>query len=157
MANEDAKRLVKDIRKIDLQIKHKLEEREMWRSLACKVTSSNTTGTSGAGEAHGKMSNAIDNCIDIEREIDELVDELVKKKREVIKYIDLVWNPLYYEFLVQRYINGLKLREIAELNEREYTWASTTHQRAIMALQKAIEDERIRVIKAEEEEKKKWG
>ena len=85
MANEKAKKFLRQIEDLDCKITNKLAEIEQWKSIALGTTVqlSERVQTSGSKQT---MSNAIDRYIDIENEINklhELIDDLKKEQKNV--------------------------------------------------------------------------
>lgn len=89
-----------------------------------------------------KMADAIGKCVDMETEIDKLIDSLIDTKKDVIQTIEKLNSPIEYNVLHMRYIQFKDLQSIADHYHREYGWATTTHGRAIAAVQKILDEKR---------------
>ena len=153
----EAKDYVKQPEIIDALIKNKQVEKAQWKDIALGVTSSGQSvliEVKGKKELHNmekvqssgsqsKMADAITRCIDIEAEIDFLVDKLIDTKLDIIKTIELL-NPIEYDVLHKRYIQGMTFDEIGAAKKKTKSWATTVHGRALQSLQRIL-DERERM------------
>jgi DNA-directed RNA polymerase specialized sigma24 family protein len=119
------------VKKIDLQIKNKLVEKQQWKDIALGITANMDGERVQSSGSQQKMADAITKCIDMENEINALVDKLIDTKREVIAVIEQVKSPAQYDVLHMVYIQGLKLQEVADRYGMSYDWAATTHGRAL--------------------------
>jgi DNA-directed RNA polymerase specialized sigma24 family protein len=119
------------VKKIDLQIKNKLVEKQQWKDIALGITANMDGERVQSSGSQQKMADAITKCIDMEEEINQLVDKLIDTKREVIAVIEQVKSPTQYDLLHLVYIQGLKLQEVADRYGMSYDWAATTHGRAL--------------------------
>ena len=135
-----AKTYLLQIQRYDEMINNKLVELQKWRDIATDISvklSGDKVQTSGNGD---KIGNAVSNYVTIEQEINEAVFELAKLRSEIIRTIEVL-NVTYYDVLHKIYAQGLQLWEVADIYKKSYSWITTTHSRAIKALQ-AILDER---------------
>lgn len=119
------------VRKIDLQIKNKLIEKQQWYDMALGITSNMEGERVQSSGSQSKMQDAIIKCVDMEKEIDALVDRLIDTKREVIQTIEQLDSPTQYNVLHLIYIQGKTLQEVADEYAMSYDWAATTHGRAL--------------------------
>jgi hypothetical protein len=145
----DAQIHLERVERIDTVIKNKLIERDQWRDVALGITAcaeSVMVERNGRRELHkmekvqssarpSKMADAIDKVVDMEAEINALIDRLIDTKREVVHIIERVDSPVEYDLLHRRYIQYQSLQEIADHYRKEYTWATTTHGRALKSVE----------------------
>ena len=134
----DAKRYLKQVEMLDAKIKNKMIERQQWENMAIGLSISvdgNRVQSTGKKE---KMAKSVERCVDIEAEIEILVEELVKAKQDVIATIEKLESPTEYNILHKRYIQFIDLKDIAEIYDREYTWVTTTHGRALKNVQNLL-------------------
>lgn len=127
----DAKEFLNQVKKLDLQIKNKLIEKQQWKDIALGITSNMDGERVQSSGRKTKMADAIDRCVDMEAEIDRLVDKLVDTKKEVIETIEQLDSPTQYDVLHMIYIQGKTLQEVADHYNMSYDWAATTHGRAL--------------------------
>ena len=135
----EAQRYLEQVEMLDAVIRNKLIEQQQWKNIALGITANMDGERVQSSGSQSKMADAIDKCVDMEAEIDSLVDRLINTKREVIQTIEQVDSPIEYNVLHMRYIQYRDLQDIADHYGKEYTWATTTHGRAIASLQKVLD------------------
>jgi DNA-directed RNA polymerase specialized sigma24 family protein len=135
----DAKEFLNQVKKLDLQIKNKLIEKQQWKDIALGITSNMDGDRVQSSGRKTKMADAIDKCVDMEAEIDRLVDKLIDTKKEVIAVIEQLDSPTQYDVLHMIYIQGKSLQEVADSYGMSYDWATTTHGRALKNVRAIIE------------------
>ena len=135
----EAKDFLRQVEKLDLQIKNKLIEQQQWRDIALGITASMEADRVQSSGARSKMADAVERCVDMEAEIDGLIDTLIDTKKEVIQTIERLDSATEYNVLHMRYIQGLDLQEIADHYGKEYGWATTTHGRALKGVQAILD------------------
>jgi hypothetical protein len=92
-----------------------------------KVKSSSTTTS--------KMEDAVIKCIMVEEEIAATVERLIGEKKAIVGLIEKLDSPTEYRILHMRYIQYISLADIAEKLNKEYTWVTTVHGRAVKHIQ----------------------
>lgn len=124
----------------DTIINNKLIEQRQWRELAENITA-NIEGerVQTSMTSTSKMADAVIKCVLMEDEIAEAVDKLIAEKRKVVLTIEKLYSPTEYKILHMRYIQHISLADIADRLDKEYTWVTTTHGRALKNVQKIIE------------------
>lgn len=127
----ETKEFLSQVKKLDLQIKNKLIEKQQWKDIALGITANMDGERVQSSGSKSKMSDAIEKCIDMESEIDRLIDKLIDTKREVIGTIEKLDSPTQYDVLHMIYIQGMTLQEVADKYNMSYDWAATTHGRAL--------------------------
>lgn len=135
----DAKSYLKQVEKLDALIQNKLIEREQWMDVALSITAGVGGDRVQSSGVKSKMAEAVERCVDMESEINGLVDRLIDVKKEVVATIEQVENPTEYNVLHMRYIQKMDLQEIADRYGKEYTWATTTHGRALKSVQEILD------------------
>ena len=135
----EAQRYLEQVEMLDAVIKNKLIEQRQWKDIALGITANMDGERVQSSGSQSKMADAIDKCVDMEAEIDSLVDRLIDTKREVIQTIEQVDSPIEYNVLHMRYIQYRELQEIADHYGKEYSWATTTHGRALGKVQKILD------------------
>lgn len=128
------------VEKIDTIIENKLIEQRQWKDLALSITA-NMGGEKvmSSSKSSSPMADAIVKCISMEMEIAEAVDKLITAKKEVVRTIEKLYSPTEYKILHMRYIQHLSLTDIADKLNREYTWVTTTHGRALKNVQNMLD------------------
>lgn len=121
---------LEQVEKLDAMIKNKLIEQQQWRGIEENIADNI--------EGEREQSAAIKRCEDVESELDSIVAQLVAKKKEVTQAIEQLYSPTEYNVLHMRYIQFKTLQEIADHYGYEYTWATTTHGRALKNLREIL-------------------
>ncbi len=139
MNKSKAQIFLERVGKIDRIIENKLIEQRQWRDLATRISANISDIKVQSSGCKDKMAEAIDKCIDMESEIAHYVDELIAEKREVVKTLEEVYSPTEYNLLHMRYIQYMRLEDIASVFKKDYGWATTTHGRALKSLERILE------------------
>lgn len=129
--------------KLDIQIRNKLIEKQQWHDISLGITANMEGERVQASGSKSKMAEAVDKCVDMEAEINSLIDELIETKKDVIQTIEQLDSPIEYNVLHMRYIQYLSLQEIADHYHKDYSWATTTHGRALKSVRKILENKRL--------------
>ena len=137
----DAKSFLQQVEMLDAKITNKLIERQQWKDIALGITASIGGEKVQSSGGQQKMESAIIKCVDMEAEIDKLIDELISVKKKVISTIEKLYSPTEYKILHLRYIQGISLTDIADSLNKEYSWVTTTHGRALKNVQKLLDRE----------------
>ena len=125
---------------IDTIIENKLIEQRQWKDLAVSITA-NMDGerVQSSSKSTSKMADAVINCIAMEDVIADAVNKLIAEKQKVTQTIESLYSPTEYKILHMRYIQHISLTDISDKLNKEYTWVTTTHGRALKNVQKIIE------------------
>lgn len=135
----DAKTYLSSVKKLDLQIKNKLIEKQQWKEIALGITANMDGERVQSSGAKDKMASAVEKCVDMEQEIDALIDRLIDTKKEVVAVIESLDNPYYYDLLHRIYIQFMSFEEIADHYNRDYTTITTAHGRALKCVQALLD------------------
>lgn len=127
------------VEKIDTILENKLIEQQQWRSIATSISANMDGERVQSSSPKSKLENAVVNCVAMEDEICECVDKLIEEKRKVTKVLESLYSPTEYKILHMRYIQYISLSDIADKLNREYTWVTTTHGRALKNVQKILD------------------
>ena len=136
----DVRIFLNQVRKLDLQIKNKLIEKQQWKDIALGITANMDGERVQSNGAKSKMADAVEKCVDMEQEIDDLIDKLIDIKKEVIQTIEQLDSPTEYDLLHLKYIQFMTFEEIAEYYGREYTTITTAHGRALKNVQALLDE-----------------
>ena len=135
----EAQILLEQPEKLDIKIRNKLIEKQQWHDIALGITANMDGERVQASGAKSKMAEAVEKCVDMEAEINSLIDELIETKKNVIQTIEQLDSPTEYNVLHMRYIQYLSLQEIADHYHKDYSWATTTHGRALKSVRKVLD------------------
>jgi len=141
-----AKEYLMQVGKIDRMINNKIQEVRQWMDIATSATVSANGERVQSSGSHQKMADAVGRYVDIQKEINADIDMLVDTKQKVIKTIEQL-PEAEYDLLHMVYIQGFELNAAADMKNKTYTWATTTHGRALSHLQKIIDTEGDRTSK----------
>ena len=131
-----AENYLKQIEKLDALIENKQAEVMRWREIA-NNTSVNMSGERvGSSGSHDAMANAICTYLDLER---EEIDSYIAKRKEIISTIEQL-ATLEYNVLFKKYVRYSTLKEIAAFYGNSYSWATTTHERALRQIQRILDE-----------------
>jgi hypothetical protein len=139
-----AQMFLERVEKIDVLLDNKLIEQRQWKDLAMNITA-NMGGekVQASSKSSSPMADAVIKCISMESEIAEAVDQLIAEKKNVVKTIEQVYSPTEIKILHMRYIRYISLTDIATELNKEYTWVTTTHGRALKSVQKILESKSL--------------
>lgn len=128
---------------IDVRVENKLIERRQWRELAMSITA-NMGGerVQSSRATTSKMEDAVVKCLMVEDEIAAEVDKLIEEKKNVVRTIEKLHSPMEYRVLHMRYIRYLDFEAIAEELNKEYSWVTTTHGRAVKHVMEILNKEK---------------
>ena len=132
-----AKQYLLQIDYYDKRITNKLAELAQWRELA-KSTGSQTDGERVQTSPKDRLSTVVSKIVDLDREIDSLIDEYAEKKQEIIRMIESIENPNYYDLLFKVYIEHKFLHEAAAEMHYSYTRIRHMHKEALGAVDAII-------------------
>jgi hypothetical protein len=135
---------------IDKLIENKLIEKEQWKSIAEGTTAPSEGERVQASTSKEKMADAVLKMIEIQTEIEAQVQKLIRTKQDIISTIEQL-KPIEYNLLHKMYI-GINKRdsegniyvhymdfgEVATLHGKSYSWATTTHGRALEQVRRII-------------------
>lgn len=120
------KQYLQQLRKLDIVINQKIEERETLRASLTSIASpdlSNERVQGGDPPGDARFVKAIARVIDLEKEIDETIDSFVDKKHLIIDQIQGLSNAAYIDLLYKRYVEYKRLEVISV--EMNYTYQYT--------------------------------
>lgn len=83
-----------------------------------------------------KGNTVVDKIIDLETEISASEEKLVEKQKEIIHRIDLVYHPKLIAVLIDKYITGMSIEQIAEKMEISRRTAYVWHGQALQIFRK---------------------
>lgn len=125
---------------IETIIENKLTEQRRWKELALSITANmSSENVQLSNKSTSKMADAVIKCIAMEDEIAEAVDKLIAEKQKVIQTIESLYSPTEYKILHLRYIQHISLTDIADKLNKEYSWVTTTHGRALKSVQNILD------------------
>ena len=136
----EAQLFLEQVWKQECIIKNKLIEKQQWMDIALGITASMGGEVVKTSGTKNKMADAVSKCVDIEAEIDAQIDKFIDIKKDVLSVIESVNSATEYMILHMRYIQYIKLKDIALEWDEEYTNITTAHGRALASVQKILEE-----------------
>lgn len=139
----DAQAFLARVEMIDALVENKLIEQRQWKDLALSITA-NMGGerVQSSSTTTSKMEDAVIKCIMIEEEIAAAVEKLISEKKNAVRIMEALHSPTEYRILHMRYIQYISLADIADRLNREYTWVTTVHGRAVKHVQNLLNKEK---------------
>lgn len=126
------------IESYNILIRNKLIEHQQLKDLALSITANIGSEKVQSTGCQSRMAEAIDRCVDIEAEITAIIEKFLDEKRNIVSTIEKLDSPTEYNLLHMRYVQGISLSDIADELQKEYTWVTTTHGRALKNLQNIL-------------------
>lgn len=127
-----AREYLEQLTDIDLEIQAKEKQKAHLKKRKANI-SSPKLGDKVKTSHENNSNKIIDDIVTLEQEITEDIAKLVKIEADVTKKINHLSNPTYRMILINKYINGIPLVEIAtdEYSERQL---KRLHKRALKSL-----------------------
>ena len=137
-----AKDFLLQLPKLEALIKNKLIEKQQWKDIALGITPQMSGDRVQSSGNQQKMACAIERMVDIEKELDEFVDSLIETRNEVLSVIEQLDSD-EYDFLHLVYVQHFTLKEVANLKNYSYSWATTFHGNALKKVQKILDSKNV--------------
>lgn len=137
----EAKSYLKQVRNSMVKVKNKLFEAQKWRDIALSITSYMDGDRVQSSSPKDKMANAVEECESAEGQVLEKVKELRSVMEDVTGTIERMDNATEYDVLHQIYIQSKSLQDVADDYKNDYTWATTTHGRALKSVQAILDEQ----------------
>lgn len=134
----DAKKYLRQLKRLDTMITNKLIEKEQWKAISIGTTAQMGGERVQASGSQQKMADAVCKYIDIESEIDAYIDKLIETKKDVIGLIEQL-NTTEYDLLHKVYVQYITLEDVASIYDKSYSWVTTVHGRALKAVQDILD------------------
>ena len=126
----------------DTIIKNKLIEQQQWQELSMSITANMGGEKVQITSSQSKMAEAVERCIDMEAEILTAVEKFIAEKRKATNLLEQMYSPIEYKILHMRYVLYISLADIAKKLNKEYTWVTTTHGRALKSFESLLKKEK---------------
>lgn len=133
ITNRDKINWLKKYRLIDLEISRKLEERDLWRARAEKITPSLTGMPQGGGE--DQIQSAVEHIWELDQEIDQKTDALIDLRRKIEEAIQSIPDETERLVIEYKYIDNKRWEQIAIDLHYTYRHITRMHGRAIQKIE----------------------
>jgi DNA-directed RNA polymerase specialized sigma subunit len=128
------------ISKIDKLIENKIAEMEHWKAVATSTTTFSEGDRVQSSGSKQKMADAVCRYLQMEDEINVAIDRLIDMKQEVISTIEQLPSVDEYDVLHKRYVQQNTLQDVANILGMSYSNITTIHGRALVHLQKILDE-----------------
>ena len=126
-----AKSYLQQIKRCDIKIDNGVEELTRLNALATRVTSAMSGEVVSRSRNTDTMGDTVAKIIKLQDDIDREVDRYVDLKREALKLLSQMANPVYYQILHSRYFLYKTWEQIACDLGFTYQWVCELHGRAL--------------------------
>ena len=126
------------VEKIDTILENKLIEQRRWRDIAMSISANMDGEKVQSSGSKSKMADAIIKCVAMEDDIAEYVDKLIAEKVKAVQLLESLYSPTEYKILHMRYIQYMKLSDIAKKLNMEYSNVKTIHFRGLKNVQRML-------------------
>ncbi len=134
-----AQLFLEQVEKFETMLENKLIEQRQWKEVALSISANMDGEKVASSGSKSKMADAIVKCVALEEDIAECVAKLIEEKKKVVSVLEQLYSPTEYKILHLRYIQHISLSDIADKINREYTWVTTVHGRALKNVQKILD------------------
>jgi len=121
------------VRRIDHEIDVKQETLDRLRAMAENCSAHEITGMPKTASGRDKISEIIVKIVDLQNEINIRIDQLINLRREIIRQIEGLPNPLHRTILWSRYILNRPWEKISEKMGYSIQNCYKVHRKAVAA------------------------
>lgn len=132
----DTREYLNQIQRFDKIIHNKHEELAQLKSLATGLNSFSYCERVQTSGSQDKVGDLVAKIVDLETEIVDTTNEYMEKRTEVIRTIDSVTNPVLYDILFKRYVEGKALDIISDEVGYSYQRTKELHLSAIATVKR---------------------
>lgn len=125
-----------EVNKVKMECK--LDVRQFWHDMSLSITGQIAGDKVQSSGVKSRMEEARDVCMGMEEDFLDQVKALAASCKEVTEVIDQVSNPTELKLLYQKYVLFKDFNTIAANFKADYTWATTTHGRALKSVEKLL-------------------
>ena len=135
-----AKSYLQQIKRCDINIDNGVEELTRLNALATRVTSAVSGDVVSRTRNTDTLGDTVAKIIKLQEDINREVDRYVDIKREAMRLLSQLENPVYYQILHSRYILYKTWEQIACDMDFTYQWVCELHGRALQEFAKIMEE-----------------
>lgn len=135
-----AKEQLKQIKRLDTHINHKMKELEQYKNsiLAVKGLDYSADKIQVSQKSDAPFVNALVKLTEMSQKIDSQIDEFVDLKHKIIEKIHKLDDIRYAEILFARYVEYKSFEQIAVDMAYSYEYVLKLHGNALIAFQKKM-------------------
>ncbi|MDD6236789.1 MAG: DUF1492 domain-containing protein [Clostridiales bacterium] len=134
MTIDEKKDYLSQYRRLDEEIKCKMDELEQWKSFACRVTRT-MSEAGGSNRGDDRIQRSYEKIEELRNFLEQDIKTLLKMREEISQYIDTIDDYTLRLLLRYHYINRIGLEEIAEKMNYCYRQVTRLHRKALQELQ----------------------
>lgn len=134
-----AKEYLQQVRKLNILIDRKIEQRDSLRADTVRITAHSEGERVKSSGNLMRLSDTIAKIIDLENEINADIDKLVNLKKEIIAVIDSIDNSDMIDLLYRRYLKYEKWEKIAVEMNFNIRWIYRLHGQALKKISEKME------------------
>lgn len=123
----DTKFYLSQIDRFEKQIQNKLIEAQQLKTLVCSTTISNEKERVQTSGNKDQLGSIVTKIVGMEQE----AEEMMKKRCEIVRQIESLENPDFYNILANLYILKKELKVIAIELGKSYGYAKKLHRDAL--------------------------
>ena len=135
----EVKQYLRNIRRIEDDVRAKLEQVESLKALATKVTSDISNERVQTSQTD-KTADIIAKIVDLENDLNRRIDTLIDLKAEVVKRIDTVEDADLRMLLTLRYLNLYTWEKVAVEMNYSFQHVHKLHSRALAKISKTVKE-----------------
>lgn len=135
-----AQEYLEQIEMYDAMIDEMVEEMDLLKAKAYKITSTMQDVPTFGGGAGDKVGDGATALVDLAREIDEATDRFVDLKREAASLLRQIRKAKYYKLLSMKYFRYMEWTKIASALNCNVRNAQKMHGRALQAFDKLLKE-----------------
>lgn len=129
MTNEEKKAILKQYIGLEKRIARLLDEKKKWKEKAEAISPVYSDMPKAGG--CDKIQNAVCQIVDLEQDINREIDAQIDLRRRIEAAVKQMDDEKLRDVMMYRYIDGLKLEEIAIETSYSYMQIYRLHKKAI--------------------------
>ena len=133
MTIDEKKDYLSQYRRLEEEIKCKMDELAQWKSFACRVTRT-MSDTGGGSRGDDRIQKSYEKIEALRHWLEQDIQTLLEMREEILQHIDAVEDYTLRILLRYHYINRIGLEEIAEKMNYCYRQVARLHRKALQQL-----------------------
>lgn len=132
----ETKKYLKQLKRIDLMIKNKLQEIQQLREMLVSTGAKSKEVNVQTSTEYDKLGSAVAKIVDTEREINDMVNDYTNKRNLIISQIDSIEDLDFYNVLSERYVFGKDWKTIEVNMNRSHRQVMSIHGKALLEFER---------------------
>lgn len=126
------------LNKLDRIMRNKQADIDRWISVATDCTVHMDGERVQSSGSKQRMASAVETYVDLKAELQKAILDAERQRREIISTIEQL-SANQYDVLERIYVRGMQLKQVEVDLGRSHTWVCTTHRKALVNLQKILD------------------